>query len=279
MEEESNDSLRHEPFYLRKWFLDFVSDTGETMIFYAARLTWHGLSVPYTSWLHYSPKYGVRLKSRFHDIHMPEIKNHLITWGDEKFGVTGTWTGLAEPIEARILDTEEGFLDWSCFQPASAVSLMINDTRLTGRGYVERLELTMPPWKIPMDELRWGRFGSPAHNIVWIELKEKEKRQWVWWNGEQQESCTVADDHLYIPAKNLVLKLDRGVSLESEKKIFSVVNNLIRFIPGIRSAMPVKFMMADESKWMSKGQLLQHDKIIADGMAIHELVNFNPSIP
>jgi len=279
MEEEINVSARRGPFYLRKWFLDFVSDTGETMIFYAARLNWHGWPVPYTSWLHYAPNEGVRMKSRFHHASMPEKKNHQITWTDERLGISGTWTEMADPIEARILDTEEGYLDWSCLQPASDVTLMINNTKLIGRGYVERLELTMPPWKIPMDELRWGRFGSAHHNIVWIELHEKEKQQWVWWNGERQDSCTIADDHLSIPAKNLLLTLDRSVSLESEKKIFSVVNNLIRFIPGIQRAMPVKFMMADESKWMSKGQLLQHDKVITDGMAIHELVNFNPFLP
>ena len=84
----------------------------------------------------------------------------LITWSDSKFGVSGTWKSMATMIQTRIFDSAEGFLDWKCFQPASKVQLRINDTVLEGRGYAEQLILTVPPWRIPMDELRWGRFGS-----------------------------------------------------------------------------------------------------------------------
>ncbi len=48
----------HEGFYLNKWFLDCVSEEGEAMIFYAAKLKWRGWEVPYTSWLYYDPVTG-----------------------------------------------------------------------------------------------------------------------------------------------------------------------------------------------------------------------------
>ena len=261
-------------FHLDKWFLDFTGENGEAMIFYAAKLTWHGWSASYTSWLEYDAAYGVRLSSRFRNVQMPQKKDDLIMWSDTKFGVSGTWESLENMIQTRIFDSDEGFLDWKCFQPASKVQLKVNGSVLKGRGYVEQLILTVPPWNIPMDELRWGRFGSIKHNMVWIELREKEKKQWLWLNGEKIENCVIKDEYISLPDKDMVLNLDRGIVLEVEKKIFSVVEKIIRYIPGFKKVMPINFLMADEFKWLSKGVLQVDNKILSSGMAIHELVNF-----
>jgi len=274
MNEEDIKVTKNGDFHLSKWLLDFIGENGEAMIFYAAKLTWHGLSTSYTSWLRYDSVSGVKLKSRFSNIQIPQIKDNLISWNDTKFGVSGTWESLAKTVHSRIFDSKEGYLDWKCYQPASKVKLKLNDRILEGRGYVEQLVLTVLPWKIPMDELRWGRFGSDENLIVWIELREKEKRQWVWLNGEKIENCNVEDDCISMPEKDLVLNLDRGVLLESEKKISSVVGKVARYIPGFNKVMPLSFLMADEFKWLSKGQLQMNGKTLSSGIAIHELVNF-----
>ncbi|MEI6677354.1 MAG: hypothetical protein WCL21_02030 [Mariniphaga sp.] len=266
-------------FCLDKWFLDFVGENGEAMIFYAATLTWHGWSSSYTSWLHYDGSSGVHLKSRFRSIQFPQIKDNLITWNDPKSGMSGTWESMAEMIQSRIFDSEEGFLEWKCFQPASKVQLKINDSVLDGRGYAEQLILTIPPWKIPMNELRWGHFGSAENNMVWIELREKKIQRWFWLNGEKIENCTIEDDHIALPGKGLILNLDRGVLLESEKKIFSIATKIVRFIPGFKRVMPLNFLMADEIKWLSKGQLRTNQNIHSTGTAIHEFVNFKAFKP
>jgi hypothetical protein len=274
MNEAKIKDARSGNFHLSKWFLDFTGENGEAMIFYAAKLTWRAWSTSYTSWLKYDLASGVSLKSRFSNVQIPQIKDNLITWSDSKFGVSGTWESLAKMIQTRVFDSEEGTLDWKCYQPASKVQLSINNKILEGSGYAEQLILTVPPWKIPMDELRWGHFGSEENNMVWIELREKDKRQWLWLNGEKIENCIIEDNQISIPEKDLVLNLDRGVLLESEKKIFSLVGKLIRYIPGFNKVMPLKFLMADEYKWLSKGQLQTPAKTLASGMAIHEFVNF-----
>jgi len=263
-----------EKFYLCKWFLDFIGENGDAMIFYAAKLKWHGWSVSYTSWLHYDGVSPVCFKSRFYDVQLPHEQNSKITWGDAKFGVSGTWESLANRIQTRIYSSEEGSLDWNCFQPASKVQLRINNTIITGRGYAEQLILTLPPWKIPMDELRWGQFSSGKSFMVWIELREKEKLQWLWLNGRKIEKCIFEDDHITLPENDLVLNLDKGVLLESDKKVFSLVQKMISYMPGIKNLIPINFLMADEFKWLSKGELLLKNQKISTGMAIHELVNF-----
>ena len=272
--EEKISNMHKGNFHLNKWFLDFVGNSGETIIFYAAKLTWHGLVVPYTSFLFYDPSDGVHQKSRFRNIRMPEKTKNLITWSDSKFEVEGAWESLAKPLQARLFDSEEGYLDWKCFQPSSKVRLRISDKILEGRGYAEQLILTAPPWKIPMNELRWGRFGSSEDQMVWIEIREEDKRQWLWLNGDKIKNCIIEDDYISVPEKELILKLDQGVELESEKKIFSIVEKLILYIPGFNKFMPLNFLMADEFKWLSKCQLQTDGKTISTGMAIHELVNF-----
>jgi hypothetical protein len=262
-------------FHLNKWFLDFVGKNGAAMIFYAAKLTWYGWSASYTSWLWHDPGSGVSLKTRFRNVHMPLINDDIITWKDTGFGVSGIWESSAKTVSARLFDSEEGFLDWMCYQPASKVKLRIKENILEGRGYAEQLILTVPPWKIPMDELRWGRFGSDENNMVWIELRDKDKKQWLWLNGEKIGNCIIEDEQIILPGKDLVLNLDKGILLESEKKIFTVVEKLIRYIPGFNKIMPVNFLLADEFKWLSWGQLeTTNRKVISSGMAIHELVNF-----
>ena len=277
----NNEEIKTKPsgnFHLEKWFFDFVGESGDAMIFYSAKLKWNGWSASYTSWLRYDVVSGVSLKSRFRNIQIPLIKDDLITWSDSKFDVSGTWKSKSKMIQARLYDSEEGFLDWNCYQPSSKVKLKINGTLQEGNGYAEQLILTVPPWKIPMDELRWGRFGSDENNMVWIEMKEKETRKWLWLNGEKIENCSIEDDHILLNDLHLALNLDRRVVLESEKKIFSVVEKLIRYIPGFNKVMPISFLMADEFKWLSKGQLQSHGKITDSGMAIHELVNFKAKI-
>ena len=36
------------------------------------------------------------------------------------------------------------------------------------------------------------------YNMVWIELREKDKQQWLWLNGEKIENCIIEDDRIVI---------------------------------------------------------------------------------
>ena len=79
MKTESIGMAQHGNFYLSKWFLDFTGENGEAMIFYAAILKWHGLVIPYTSWLNYDKLQRVKQKSRVHHVYNPVINDKLIT--------------------------------------------------------------------------------------------------------------------------------------------------------------------------------------------------------
>lgn len=275
----SNNNRSHQKkkgLYLDKWFLDLIGEKGEAMIFYAAKFNWGPFGVPYTSCICYHPDTGVNTISRYRHVNMPVKVKNLITWNDKGFNIEGLWEARDTPLEARLYDSNEGYLDWRCYQPASEVQLRINNQLLKGRGYAEQLILTAPPWKIPMDELRWGRWGSERNAIVWIELRAADTKQWLWVNGDSTENNYIENDLLKIPDKKLTLKLNQKVLLESEKKISSVMDKLNKYLPGFKKLIPVRFLRADEKKWLSEGILYDEFDRAEAGMAIHELVNFKP---
>jgi hypothetical protein len=269
----NHQSQKPVDFFLSKWYLDYIGENGETMIFYAAELNWFHRKVCYSSWLSYDLNSGTSLKSTFRNVSFPVVMNNTILWSCPKFGISGKWKPLEKMLQARIFESEDGNVDWICYQPASEVHLRVKDKDMAGKGYVERLVLTVPPWKIPCDELRWGRFASGDISIVWTEIRGNETLQWVWFKGEQTGEGVITDEYISLPDKNLILNLDRAEELEADKKILSVVRKLIRYIPGIKESVPLNFLMADTCKWLSRGILVGSNNK-SEGMAIHELVNF-----
>lgn len=265
---------KHGEFCIIKWFLDFTGDQGEVMIFYAAKFHWYGFTAVYTSWISHDMISGVKVRTRFSHVHFPEVNEKEIVWEDAKFGISGKWVSMAETICSRLYDSEEGFLDWNCLQPASRVKIWQNNKMLEGYGYAENLKMTVPAWKIPMHDLRWGRFISSAYHLVWIELREKEKKQWLWINGKRMNGCTIENEYVSVPELQLILELDRRTLLESEKKILKVTEKLVRFLPGFTKVVPLDFLMANEYKWLSNGVLRIQGNIVSEGKALHEHVIF-----
>ncbi len=266
-------------FLVHKWFLDFTGADGETFIFYIAKLKWRGITVPYTSYLWYNPASGMHQESRLHGINWPQQKDWFIVWEDSKFKISGIWEAQAPPIKARLFDSEEGGLDWNCHHPIAQTSLKFQGRTIYGLGYAEYLELSIAPWKIPMDQLRWGRFCSEQDYLVWIKLSGSEEKQWLWCNGKQIDLAVIKDHQIILPNQDILLEMDRSVALESEKKIQEVVKKLLRFLPGLKHSMPLQFLMADEFKWRSRAHLNKDESKDGDGWAIHELVDFKPKLP
>ncbi|MDF2157088.1 hypothetical protein [Algoriphagus sp. CAU 1675] len=266
-------------FHLEKWYLDFVGRNGEIMIFYAAKLSFKSITVHYASWINYQTQSGLKVESHFRHVNLPEKKGNLITWKNDAFQISGSWQAISTPIQARIVEDHQGYLDWNCFQPASNVQLKIKDKTLEGTGYAELLTLTTYPWNIPMNHLRWGRFHSFQDTLVWIELRGDQKQQWVWLNRKRLSECTIENDQLSSTEEGFSLTFDRGIVLESEKKIGSVVKNILRFIPGFNHLMNQNFLTATNHKWFSKCEFQKKGCSTVQGSAIHEWVNFNSDTP
>lgn len=54
-----------------------------------------------------------------------------------------------------------------------------NGEEFVGTGYAERLDMTLAPWALPFEELRWGRFIGPSRSAVWIYWRGGLERRWA----------------------------------------------------------------------------------------------------
>ena len=268
-------SKSHNNFYLTKWYLDCIDEQGNAAIGYAASMRWRSLEVPYTSLLLFEEGKGASERSRFQELNWPSQMGDQIIWEDSSFGISGWWESDAPPLTARLYHSDNGFLDWQCFQPRSNALFDIADgPAIKGLGYAERLVLAVEPWKIPMEQLRWGRYLSEKDYLIWIELRGGPTRQWVLYNGVPVEGAAIEDDALHLPQLGLHLQLDQSGSLEAEKKIFNVVRSLVSFLPGFNRIVPRFFLYANEHKWRSWGRLLKQGEPQSEGWAVHELADF-----
>lgn len=261
---------------MSKWFLDCITDDGDAFIFYSGKLTWMGFQVPYTSHLMYKSDSGSDNKVWLRKTTPPKRSGDQIVWRDKRTHVEGLWFANAPPLRARLVDEENGYLDWDCWQPRSKVELNIGGNIYSGTGYAEELTMTIPPWFIGMNSLRWGHSATGEDCAVWIQIKGRQKKQWVWLNGNKCDRTEITDSALGFADEDKALSLSRKVSLESENKILNTVVKLSSVVPGFSRVIPYGFLMSEEKKWLSEaimrsGNSAQKGK----GWAIHELVNFN----
>jgi hypothetical protein len=256
-------------FLLTKWYLDCVAENGDTAIVYVADLHWDRLSLHYASLL---TALEGRIRSAFslRKCVLPEPDGDTARLSLPHLGIEGTWRALSSPLARTVFSDNDGSVDWHCHQPLSQVDLLLHGkTRITGLGYAECLTLTVLPWKLPLEELHWGRFLSPEHALVWIDWRGPYQWRSVFHNGEEQEVQSLTESAMVFADPTTRLDLDRGMSLRSGQlgeTVFAGISSLARLLP--RSLMSV-----EECKWRSRG-LLKTASDTASGWAIHEVVKW-----
>jgi hypothetical protein len=249
--------------------MDCVAENGDALILYVADLRWNALTVHYGSLLTVlGGRFGSNSSLRRGAI--PQVRDGTIEVNLPHLDIEGTWRGARSPIQRTIFEGEHGSVDWHCLQPMSQVDLRLRGTtRLTGRGYAECLTLSVPPWKLPMHELHWGRFLSEQDAVVWVDWRGPHQRRLVFHNGEEREVKSINESEILFVDPNARLELDRGLVLRQGQlgdTAFSGVSRLAKLLP--RSMLSV-----NEHKWLSRG-FMHSPGAESAGYAIHEVVKW-----
>jgi hypothetical protein len=261
-------------FIVEKTYIDCVGNDGRAIIGYVARMTWHGLSVPYTSLLYLDAAGTVTHKSRFSGPNQPEVVPGRFHWEDPQLGLSGLWRSTSSPINETLFESADGALHWNCRMPRAEALIHLNgEPDLSGLGYVEDLTLTVYPWKLPVETLFWGRFISAQHYLVWIEFGGETPRQWASLDGKPIQRAVISGERIGLD-KGMALQFSNTTVLEQGGKIGEVVDGLSNYVPGFRQFLPHTFLHAQEFKWRSEGILLENGEAVDRGWAIHEKVIF-----
>jgi hypothetical protein len=256
-------------FHLAKWYFDCVAENGETIIGYSAIVQWKKFKLHYTSLLQGSFTASFTSLRFLLPTEFPQQHNDTITWSCDGLDAHGSWKRMYPPTERTLHQNEHGSIRWSCIMPCAETAMRIGDRHLYGFGYVEFLEMTIPPWKLPIDELRWGRFLSAPDSLVWIDWKGANPLRLAVHNGAEIKCNSVNDSVISCFDNNLSVQMDRSMIVRNG----AIINTALKKIPGIDLVIPKNILQTDECKWLSQGKLNTGDHS-SNGFAIHEIVRF-----
>lgn len=262
---------RPPPFTLEKWYFDGADRQGTAFIAYRAALSWRQLSINWQSVTTYSPTSRASRVS-LRKSAAPSQDGDSIRWSPAPlratFQVTShcprivdvLWT---EPVAASAAPRR---VEWSCAAPVATVRATLAKGPFTGVGYAERLTMTTPPWRLPLRQLRWGRWGDhdARHSLVWIEWVGASPLSRIYLDGMRVAgeigATRILGDHF-------TLDLAEGLTLEQRR-----FADVVRGVPRLTRLLPRAIRDMREDKWLSSGVLRLHDGRHIPGTSIHEVV-------
>lgn len=253
-------------FSLVKWYMDCVTDQGDTAILYCADLHWRGLSLHYSNVLTLTGQ-SVASHSSMARSSVTSRDGHIFV-DCPALAATGAWQPAAPSVRHTVYQDAAGTVDWNCLQPASTVRIRIDDRELFGLGYAECLTLTIPPWQLPLRQLRWGRFVSATDSLAWIDWQGPHSTSLAVHNGRVLAPTSISDTAIALP--NAALYLADSFPLRSGRlgaTVFPGAGTLGRLLPS-------SLREIDETKWRSRATLRTPDRQ-SSGWAIHEVVQWN----
>jgi hypothetical protein len=254
---------------IEKWYVDVVSPEGSGMIGYSARVGLGPLHLRCSETLQWragdlAAQSRIVLRGA-----LPAAVADGVRWHSPTVGVEGLWRSRVSALPSMLLHEEAaGRVEWTCFCPAAQAAVSIGRERWEGSGYAERLVMTVSPARLPIRELRWGRFISSEQHCVWIRWHGPVERSWCVHNGRPEEAVMPG---LHVLAWNgHRLQLDPGTILRTG----CIANTALKGSGPLGWLLPASVRNLQETKWCSRGVLTDGRGREHPGWAIHEVAVF-----
>jgi hypothetical protein len=257
------------PFTLTKWYLDCVDADGRAAIAYWATVAWYGVVVPWQRATLYDPGRAAREYTSLRATPPPGPDGDRLAWHAPAVSCELEYDRAAPAAALTLLDDARGAIRWRCEMPAARARCAFGGFRpFAGTGYAERIELTVAPWRIPIDELRWGRWiaDDASRSVVWIDWRGEMPGTWVLVDGILAGSAAVRDDAVFLDHE-ASLTLDRGRTLHEES-----VAGVVRAVPGLAGLLRGTPLAMRDAKWCARAALATPGESPIPGWAIHEIV-------
>jgi hypothetical protein len=257
-------------FILDKWYLDVVTRRGDVAILYAARLRWGAVRVSYASALEDGRDSTHRESHTVRGVHPPQREDGALGWRNRALDVDGRWEPDASPIRSTLASTANGAIRWSCHAPRARATVRVGTCTYDGLGYVEQLRLTLQPWALSFNALRWGRHLSDRHALVWIDWRGAERRSWVWLDGEAQPDAIVTDTGVSGLAGGATLCTMTGRDVVDRQ----VLAGFADLLPALTRRVGGRLGTMHERKRVERSALVRAGEHLDDGWTIRELVTW-----
>ena len=258
------------PFTLTKWYFDCVAPNGRVVIGYWASLAWSRFAFTWQTVVLYQTGRSPTRRSTLVPAPPPSVGGDTITWRAPALGCVIDVESRQRPIEERLLDDGTGIVDWRAEAPAAFVSVELRGfVPVQGSGYAERILITVPPWRLPIRELRWGRWldAASSRSVVWIDRRGEYPRTWVFVDGNMATSAVVTDEG--VCAGNVKVVVGERRTLEAP-----AFSQIAAAIPSLQAVVPKSLLALRQTRWCSNSTLQEGNDAALSGRAIHEVVEF-----
>jgi hypothetical protein len=193
-----------------------------------------------------------------------------LEWHSHSLAINGRWRSRCEAVERTLFASPEGEVLWSCHLPGARADIQLADgTSRMGLGYAEHLSLTIPPWRLPITELRWGRFLSEFQSLVWLDWQGAAPLRLAFSNGVAVTVDQLSDIALHLTDGSRLL-LNCADVLRSGALGMTV----LRAIPALAKVAPARMLAMEETKWLSRAVLTSPGGREEHGWSIHEVVRW-----
>lgn len=263
------DRVKSTNFRIEKMYLDCIDEQGNCFIIYRAKLKFYFIRVFYSG-LIFSDSKGVTIeKSSLKKTREPLI-NNLLLFYSQHLEIRGSWKRTADPFPVfSFKDAQEHELVWNCHHPNALTEIEYEEETYKGPGYAETLTLTIKPWKLPIDELRWGRFLSDGYSITWINWKGTYPLNMIYCNGKEYNDAIFQENSIIFGSGNYVLMLNEITIIRKGR-----LSNALSDIPWTKILFDRRILNTMEIKYKARSTLVIDSEISASGWSLYEIVTW-----
>jgi hypothetical protein len=163
------------------------------------------------------------------------------------------------------MDNELGRVHWQGLAPRAQVALALDGRPLRGLGYAERLTLTVPPWRLPLRHLRWGRFVGPHASLIWMDWQGPYQARFAFLNGAPCALRKLSAEAVEVEGARL--EIGEGKTLRGGR----LGETILPQLPALGRLLPASLAGIEETKWLAPGEL-ECNGNTEPGWVIHEVV-------
>ncbi|MDP4185564.1 MAG: hypothetical protein Q8862_10430 [Bacteroidota bacterium] len=257
------------PFMLRKDYMDFIDHQGNCFIVYWACLELFFFKFNYSA-LIFSDEHDHTLeKSSLRKVNRP-VNSKSLFFENGRLGISGYWEECDGELKIPLYeDSAKREVVWCCHHPNSVSKITYNGRTYIGRGYAETLNLSVKPWQLPIQELRWGRYLSEKDSIIWINWKETYPVNLLYYNGVEYKDAVFETNKIVFNKSSYQLLFPQ-LSIVREGKLARLFSKM----PWMKILFPVKILRTIEVKYKAKTSFLIDNCFHSQGWSLFEIVSW-----
>lgn len=255
-------------FNLEKLYLDCIDESGNCFIIYRAYLKFYFFKVAYSALLFSDFQNKITEKTKLKKIGQPLINGPFLYYENPHLQIKGSWQRLDDPIFITLFKGQKGEkLTWSCHHSKALTKIEYGGKVFKGLGYAETLYLPVKPWKLPVKIIKWGRFLSDYHTVIWIRWEGEYPVNKLFFNGTLYEDAVFDQDKISFGEAKYILSFQE-ISVLRESSLASTLSDVFFLEMFLKS----RIFSIYEKKYKAKAVLnYGHDKP-SIGWALYETV-------